>query len=153
MKIKEIISAAVEDENTRKRLIWSGVTLGLTVVTVLVGNFGQKQGWWEMEFTGRGVHITPVQETEQAADAPDFTVRFANLYEELTGEAEEASGGASAEPVAKKCPTCGEIVGLRVFACPSCGNAADEFIPLVKCPTCGALHEADDTECPACGEK
>ena len=140
MKLRDIFSAAMEDRYTKKRLIWSGVTLGLMVVTLIVGSIGQRQGWWEMELTQRGVILTPIHETEQAADSFDPTTRF---YETAKGTAVEAV------PVAQRCPECRAVVGLESESCSVCGFAG-ALIPQVKCPVCGALHAADDAVCPLC---
>ncbi len=70
------------------------------------------------------------------------------------GVSEKASEKADepVEPVAKRCPVCGGIVGLWSFRCPHCDNADGVFTPLVKCPICGSLHDFDDPQCPVCAE-
>ena len=70
------------------------------------------------------------------------------ITEESARPAEEP-----AEPVAKRCPECGGVVGLWSFRCPHCDNADGVFVPLVKCPDCGSLHDFDDPQCPFCAAR
>ncbi len=68
-------------------------------------------------------------------------------------EEKQKTAEEPAEPVAKRCPECGGIVGRWSFRCPHCDNAVGVFTPQVRCPVCGELHDFDDPQCPICAEE
>ena len=139
MRKNNIYIYPLESGTMKRRLIFSGVALGLMLVLTLVGHIGVKQGWLEMKPTRHGgIQYSLVRETEPVTDSVDLTVRFYVMTEEA---------------VAKKCPACGETVSLEAVSCPHCGNAEGEFTLLMKCPDCGNLYDADDPQCPFCGER
>lgn len=143
MNTKNIFTDPLEGGSVKRRLVRSGIALGLMIVLTVISFIGVKQGWLKMEPTRRGVRFSLARETEPVSDSFDPTVALDVVAEET----------AEPQPAAKRCPACGETVALEAVSCPSCGNAEGVFVPQVKCPVCGSLHDLDDPQCPVCAEK
>ena len=90
-------------------------------------------------------------EQKDAEDSP-FNEQIQSVKRKLAKIA-ELEKQISAIKGTKKCPSCGEEIGVLAETCPKCGaEIVEEVIEAERiCPACGAKVADDDKTCLSCG--